>query len=273
MPEASPVPSDWFSRAFRGEYLRVYRRRDDASGETEARFAREALSLVPGERVLDLGCGGGRHTGPLRAGGLEVVGLDLSPELLATARTRPGWKSPLVRADMRALPFRSEAFAAVTSFFTSFGYFLAEGEDARVLAEIARVVVGGGRLLLDLPDREATIAGLVPRSEREVEGRSIRERRWITEDGRRVEKEILVTPGGAEGGGDAEFVPSRMFESVRLYSAEEIELLAERAGWRIARRWGDFDGRPWRSGEGPRLLMHLEREPSRGGSSLPERNR
>ena len=254
---APAVPADWFRRAFGGDYLRVYRRRSDAAGRREAAFAAEALGLAPGDRVLDLACGAGRHTAPLVESGFEVVGLDLSRPLLGEARVRlaavEGPSRGLVVGDMRHLPF-ARGFRAVLSFFTSFGYFSADGDDRRVLGEMARVTEPGGGLLLDLPDRETVIEGLVPRSEREEEGARIEERRWITPDGRRVEKEILVHRDGAS---------ERYHESVRLYRHDEIETKLAAAGWRVERRVGDFEGAPWEAGVGPRMITVARREDER----------
>lgn len=249
--EPAPVPADWYRKAFGGDYLRVYRRRSDEAARGEAEFAARELGLAPGDRVLDLACGAGRHSAPLAAAGCAVVGLDLSRPLLVEARARLGTTVPLVRADMRGLPF-APVFAAVVSFFTSFGYFTEEGEDRRVLSEMARVVTAGGGLFLDLPDRETTIAGLVPESAREEDGRRIEERRWITADGRRVEKEIRILPGN----GDAE---ERYHESVRLYSPEEISAALAATGWTIERTHGDHDGRPADPGRAPRWIVVARR--------------
>ena len=249
---ASPVPEDWFRTAFGGEYLRVYRRRNEAAGVHEAAFARKHLGLAAGDKVLDLACGAGRHSAPLAAEGLAVVSFDLSAPLLSEAAERLGDDARLVRGDMRVLPFATDAFDAITSFFTSFGYFSTPGDDARVLGEMARVVRPEGQLLLDLPDRETTVNGLVPASEREEEGRRIAERRWITDDGQRVEKEIIVTELSS---GRSE----RNFESVRLYSAPELEELGKNAGWRLDGWVGDFDGGPWAPGESPRMIGRWKR--------------
>ncbi len=63
-----------------------------------------ALPWQAGWRVLDVGCGAGRHARALASAGAQPIGLDLSAELLACAR---GVGLPLVRADMRRLPVRS----------------------------------------------------------------------------------------------------------------------------------------------------------------------
>ncbi len=51
----------------------------------EVQFVMTELGLEPGDRVLDLGCGAGRHTVPLAALGLSVIGVDLSPDMLKVA--------------------------------------------------------------------------------------------------------------------------------------------------------------------------------------------
>jgi SAM-dependent methyltransferase len=223
-------------RAFRGEYLRVYAHRDEESAAAEAAFALRALRPPPGGRILDLACGAGRHARALATAGLAVVGLDLSPELLRVAASRGGGVRGYVRGDMRALPF-PRAFSCVTMFFTSFGYFATDAENDRVLAEVARVLAPGGGFLLDGMNRDAVLAGLVPRSDREGPGDTrIHEARWITPDGRRVEKRVRI------------FRPDRPVEeyteSVRLYSREELAERLEAAGLAVEGAFGDLAGSP-----------------------------
>ena len=51
---------------------------------------RDALGDVRGRRVLDLGCGTGRHAIPLAAAGAVVTAVDFSEQMLAAARRKPG---------------------------------------------------------------------------------------------------------------------------------------------------------------------------------------
>ncbi|MBV9659580.1 MAG: class I SAM-dependent methyltransferase [Acidimicrobiales bacterium] len=121
---------------------RAYLRYSFTKGtEQEVRFLAERLELHAGDRVLDVGCGPGRHAVALRARGVEVVGLDVSQRFLADAG--PGsW----VRADARLLPFRAGAFDAAISLCQG-GFGLLGGEDdPAVLHQMAAVVRPGGRL-------------------------------------------------------------------------------------------------------------------------------
>lgn len=240
----------WWEEAFRGEYLRVYPHRDDASAAREvAAWVGLLPGLGPGRRVLDLACGAGRHLRALAGAGAAATGTDLSPDLLAEARRQGSHR--LVRCDNRRLPFRGGIFHAVTCFFTSFGYFEAEAGDAAVLAEAARVLAPGGGLLLDLMDPASVRRDLVPESAREEHGLRIVERRGISADGRRVEKRVTLR--GPEG-------ERSWTESVRLYDPGEVEGMAAGAGLRPRGRFGGHDGTPWVGGRSPRCVLVLQRE-------------
>ena len=244
-----PIPEEWFRRSFGGDYLRVYKARSEVAAVREARFAIKALSLLPGAHVLDLACGAGRHSAPLAEAQLVVTGLDLSPELLLRAQLRVGQSVPLVRGDMRRIPF-GPVFQAVLSFFTSFGYFSEEGEALQVLREIGRVVQPAGALFLDLPDRERTIERLIPESRRAEGEFTIEERRRISPDRRRVEKEIRFKNGDEE---------EVYFESVRLYTRQEIVDALEQTGWSLQTMYGDYDGEDWCAGMVPRMICVARR--------------
>jgi ubiquinone/menaquinone biosynthesis C-methylase UbiE len=234
----------WYVEAFGLPYLTIYSHRDERDAGREAVFAAAALGLSPGDAVLDLACGWGRHARAMVEIGLDVIGLDLSPDLLREARARGGGVSYL-RGDMRRLPFRSR-FRGVTLFFTSFGYFEEEEQDREVLRSVARALEPGGRLLLDTINRERTIRDLVPESEEVRRGVRIRQSRRLSGNGRRILKRVRLSGPGRE--------PAEYTESVRLYAPEEIDRLLSNAGFSREARYGSLAGRGFLA-ESPRLVV------------------
>ncbi len=111
--------------------------------QQEVAFLVDALGLGGGHRVLDVGCGPGRHSLALRARGIPTVGADVALPFLRAAG--PGeW----VRSDARALPFPAAAFDAVICLCQGgFGLLGGHGE-AGALAEMARVLRPGGQVAL-----------------------------------------------------------------------------------------------------------------------------
>jgi len=235
----------WYVRAFRAEYLEVYPHRDAAAARAEVRWLVE--QGVRG-RVLDLACGAGRHSAALAEAGQEVLGLDLSEDLLRAARGAeygPRIAGRLVRADARALPCAAAAFDAVVMLFSSFGYLGPDG-DTLVVREIARVLRPGGVCVLDLMNPAQVRAGLVPHSTRERAGLKVDERRRLEESGRFVVKDVTLTHASGE--------LRRWTERVRLYEEAEVRSLLDHAGLRVGAVHGDFGPLPAAPGA-PRLIV------------------
>jgi demethylmenaquinone methyltransferase / 2-methoxy-6-polyprenyl-1,4-benzoquinol methylase len=107
------------------------------------RFLVSRVDAGPGETVLDVATGTGAvATELIRQKRCRVVGVDISPEMLAEARRRLGADVRLVEASAERLPFADEAFDDLT-----FTYLLRYVEDpAATLRELARVVRPGGTI-------------------------------------------------------------------------------------------------------------------------------
>jgi SAM-dependent methyltransferase len=232
--------AEWFEEWFGEEYLQLYPHRDDADAERVVALIRRVVPWRPGWRVLDVGCGAGRHARALEAEGARPVGLDLSARLLRRARCVT--RAPLIRADMRALPVRPRSMDLTVNLFTSFGYFDQDEEHAGVLAEMAATVRPGGWFVLDFLNAGTVRQGLIP-GERDLGGEGAAAARRLSPDGRFVCKTIRLADD------------RRFEERVRLFEPAELETMLRSAGVGIAHRFGDYAGGPLQTGSPRTLLM------------------
>jgi SAM-dependent methyltransferase len=153
--EAPAPPPPWFERFFDLDYLELEPQASPKLTRREVDFFLASMALAQGARILDLGCGVGRHALELAARGYQVVGLDLSRTLLERA-VQEGRARRLavdfVHGDVRNLAFR-KLFDAVLFWGNTFGYFR-DAENALVLHKVAQALRPGGRLLLQCPNRD-----------------------------------------------------------------------------------------------------------------------
>ena len=150
---------DDYARFYDWENARTLGRRD-------VPFWRRVARGADG-RVLELGCGTGRVSLPLASAGVDLVGVDRSAPMLARAQRRAARGARvargvsrakrsvprLVRADIRALPFPSRAFAMAIAPYGVLQSLLRDRDLAATLRSVARVVRPGGLFGIDLvPD-------------------------------------------------------------------------------------------------------------------------
>lgn len=215
----------------------------------EVGFLLARLKPKRGERWLDVPCAYGRHLEALHAmhPGLKLIGADLNPDYLAEIRAKES--ACAVCCDMRRLPVADGSVNVVLNLLNSFGYFEAETNgDRMALAEMARALKPGGRLVMDLPNRQALIETV--RHEpviRYASGRyeAIEEFRWDPQKQTMHNRTRWKWPGGME----------QATYALRLYTPARIKRMLERAGFEIEKVYGDFKGRAFTARESDRLLI------------------
>ena len=188
-------------------------------------FAIVALQLSA--RILDLACGFGRHAIELGLRDYEVAGLDLSMAMLQRALSdaqRRSLSIKFIHGDMRELNF-NEIFDACISWQTSFGYF-DDRTNVQVAQGMARAIKPGGRLLLDVINRDAITPDMPSRTWWEGhECVFLEEVEFDNHTSILHTKRSFIYEDGS---------PPREFSSyIRLYSLHELRQLLHFAGFRV----------------------------------------
>ncbi len=230
--------SAWYVDFFRSDYLNVYGHTfTDERAQKEAGVVASILDLKPGALVLDLCCGQGRHAVQLAKRGLRVTGLDLNSEYLELARraAEAGEVSlQTVAADMRKIPFENH-FDAIVNMYSSFGYLESEAEDLKVLESAAKALKTGGRLLLDMLNREWAVANYIQNDWHSgADGTLYIERRDLDLATSRMHVHfIVVEPNNSRR--------ESIGHIIRLYTLTEMTRLLARVGLVVSAVFGGFD--------------------------------
>jgi SAM-dependent methyltransferase len=240
----------WWASYFDAQYLEEYEPlfTPEKDRRDVARLL-EVLELPSGSRILDVPCGQGRHAHLLAEAGFDVDGLDYSRDLLALAKKRGTGKTlRYTRGDMRSLPARwTGRFDAVVNLFTSFGFFVDPADDARVIAEFARVLEPGGRLVWHGGSRDGVMARFLSRDW------------WQTENGTMIAHRRSFDPlsgvltvestwSGRKGSGSRQ-------HRIRLYTATRIAELCAAAGLTVEAAYDGWSTRGLRRNSSEMLLV------------------
>lgn len=204
--------------------------------EQEVAFLFDALSLHGGARLLDVGCGPGRHAHAFAARGVEVVGVDIAERFIELATDGAPANTRFERLDARALPFESEFDAAISLCQGAFG-LVGPGDDEAVLAGIARALRPGGRFAISAFSSYFQVRYPQDSGTFDVETGVHHEHTVIKdEDGNEADAELWTT----------------------CYTPRELRLLLDRAGLAVDAVWSVEPGRYGRTPptiESPELLV------------------
>jgi SAM-dependent methyltransferase len=229
--------SEWWKSYFDERYLLEYAPifSTERAHRDVARII-QILGLPLGARILDVPCGQGRHANLLAWAGFQVDGLDYSAALLREARSA---KSGVryTRGDMRSLPAPwTERFDAVLNLFTSLGFFTDPGDDARTVAELARVLRPGGTLIWNGASRDGVMARFLSRDW------------WRADESTVISQERSFDPVSGvltvESYRTDRKGTSMRAHRIRLYTATRLAELCAQAGLIVEEAYDGWSDRP-----------------------------
>ncbi len=194
-------------------------------------FIEYVCGFSPGQRILDLGCGGGDQAKLFAQKGYHVVGIDIAPSLIDFANRQfeqAGLSGMFLVGDMREIAFEAE-FNACLFLSGTFGFF-GDAEDRKVLKKVSQALKPGGKVCINLV--APTQAGRRTRTwDEDDSGWELREEWFDAQTASYRSKTMLINRDGTV------IVPKRepgyhADESIRCYSVPEMRQMTAAAGLR-----------------------------------------
>ncbi len=225
-------------------------------------------AVAPDEgAILELACGTGRVLLPLARAGHEIVGLDLSAQMLARCRAGLAGEPAevrtrvrLVQADMTSFSL-DRRFALITSPFRGFQHVTSVERQLACLARCHAHLRPGGRLVLDLFNPDPALLYEHGGSDGEetaetlpwTDGRTIRWWGHVTEYQRvRQVNQCEMTYEITEPDGSTRRLAERF--PMRYLFRHEVEHLLARSGFAVEALYGDYDRSPF-GDDSPELIV------------------
>jgi 2-polyprenyl-3-methyl-5-hydroxy-6-metoxy-1,4-benzoquinol methylase len=241
----------WYKEWFDSEdYLKVYSHRDEAEAEKLVGLIIKNINLVPQSSLLDMACGAGRHAIVFAKMGFNVTAVDLSQRLLSEAKKNAFNAEVIidfVLSDIMDYKV-SKKFDLAVNLFTSIGYFEDDEENYAVIKKAYNMLNESGYFILDYFNKDFLMKNLIPTSVLSLNGLRIVQNRSIK--GKRVVKKIIIEKNG---------LIEEFYESVRLYSHDEMWNIINETGFTVIKIFGDFNGNEYEKETSPRLIFFAKK--------------
>jgi 2-polyprenyl-3-methyl-5-hydroxy-6-metoxy-1,4-benzoquinol methylase len=157
-------------QAYEGMTLKVEHRWHNYT-EAEAKFILRMLQLNDSSRILDVGCGDGRHSISLARMGMQVTGVDISPRFIELARHEAGQTPVTFELGDARVSLPTGPFDAALCLFDVLGSSAKREDDIDILRNIRNSLKVGGLVLVSVMNHEVTAGSLSPdRKPQGVEG-------------------------------------------------------------------------------------------------------
>jgi SAM-dependent methyltransferase len=236
---------NWFDSSF---YHQLYAHRSEKEA---AHFIDNLIPILqPKEdaKMLDLGCGAGRHSKHLATKGFHVTGLDLAKSSIQQASRFERPNLQFFQHDMR-IPFGKNYFDFAFSFFTSFGYFDSDAENRQVINNIAQSLKPGGVVMMDYLNANYASKGLMGNETKEIDGIVYHITRWM--DNQHFYKKIAIELQSGK--------PFEYSERVAKLHISDFESMFSDHGLKLLDIYGDYEMNEFVLSSSPRLIMIAEK--------------
>lgn len=246
------IKNNWYKDFYTKFYFTYFHQKKNNVSQTkkEVNFICKILQLPSRAKILDLACGPGRHALELALQNFNVTGVDFNQQALKMAHAK-AQKSNLsikfVLCDMGSLLFKNE-FDAVICMYTSFGYFINEKENQKVLKNVARSLKAGGLFVLDLPNKYWTTHKIPRKTCRKFKNTSILERRFFDSTKKIFHNKIVFINTNNK--------TEKISTYLRLYDLKEIKNKLTASGLKYLKSFGDYNIKTnFETKKSPRMII------------------
>ena len=250
MKETKPWFEVWFDT---NEYHTLYGHRDEKEAYSFIETLIENLKFSPC-KVLDAGCGSGRHVFAWAEHGFDAHGFDLSKNsiFLANKNAEGIINASFSVLDLRKLKDNIESqgkYDIVTNLFTTFGYFPNENDHLDVVEGFSKALKNGGILVLDYINTEYSKKRMV-NSESQIKDRIEFHIKRKFENGFFKKSISYTKPNGST---------ELHTELVKAWDSDELSELLYSVGLQVKIIKGDYDFSEYHN-DSPRMILIAEKK-------------
>ncbi|MCX8019033.1 MAG: class I SAM-dependent methyltransferase [Chitinophagaceae bacterium] len=240
----------WYQEWFDTEYYHtLYFHRDEKEARLFIEKLVDYLKPEPHSRMLDTGCGRGRHSKILASMGFYVTGIDLSPSSIQIAKQSETENLEFFIHDIRQ-PFRCNYYHYVFNFFTSFGYFKTQREHDDAMSTLAKALLPEGILVIDYLNVHYAENHMIFHETKKIENITYEITRW--HDASHFYKKIKVTDSKKN-------FCKEYTEKVAKFSLGDFNDMLSYQGMQIREVFGNYALEPYHTQHSPRLILIASR--------------
>jgi SAM-dependent methyltransferase len=245
---------DWFEAWFDSPlYEKLYANRDQEEARQLISLLEKTIPLDRDYKILDLGCGRGRHAITLARKGYHVTGVDLSERAIETAQEK-AINAGLSKVHFQVGDMRNplpRKFDVILNLFTTFGYFIDDNENTRVLDSVLQMLKTDGVFVLDYLNAAHVVETFIPEESGQFQDIDYTIQRYLKEGA--IHKDITFKK-------EATGSEKTYSEKVKLYDSGWFRQQLNERKLKIDHIYGDYEGGEYEEESSPRLLIisHLQ---------------
>lgn len=244
------MQENWFTSWFASPYYhKLYNHRDEKEAADFLDKLTDYLKPDNKTRVLDAGCGYGRHAKYLSQKGFNVCGIDINKENIEFASKFENENLKFRVQDMRELFSDKADFDLVLNLFTSFGYFKNDSDNQKTISNFSAVLKKGGKLIIDFINAKKAISELQPFEVVEKEELKFNISKFV--DNGFIIKNIRFSDNGQE---------YAFQEYVRALVLDDFKIYFEKASLVVKDVFGSYDLKEFDPDTSNRLIMITEKK-------------